>query len=107
MKTLNAGAIGYRFQTSGRNRTLIHTPFSTTDYPRKLAAAVFVQGCPWRCGYCHNPHLQGRTPWSPLDRTQLLARWRAVLVLSTPWYSAGVSLAPILRFRRPWARFGR
>jgi anaerobic ribonucleoside-triphosphate reductase activating protein len=30
---------------------------STTDYPDQLAAVVFCQGCPWRCGYCHNPHL--------------------------------------------------
>jgi pyruvate formate lyase activating enzyme len=22
-----------------------------------LAAVVFCQGCPWRCGYCHNPDL--------------------------------------------------
>ncbi|MES3022933.1 MAG: anaerobic ribonucleoside-triphosphate reductase activating protein [Pseudomonadota bacterium] len=35
-------------------------PFSATDYPGKFAAVVFVQGCPWRCGYCHNPHLQPR-----------------------------------------------
>jgi len=32
-------------------------PFSATDYPDALAAVVFCQGCPWRCGYCHNPHL--------------------------------------------------
>lgn len=32
-------------------------PFSTTDWPGRLAAVVFGQGCPWRCGYCHNPHL--------------------------------------------------
>ncbi len=32
--------------------------FSTVDYPDKLAAVVFLRGCPWRCGYCHNPHLQ-------------------------------------------------
>jgi len=31
--------------------------FSSTDYPGALAAVVFCQGCPWRCGYCHNPHL--------------------------------------------------
>lgn len=31
--------------------------FSTVDYPGKLAAVVFCQGCPWRCEYCHNPHL--------------------------------------------------
>jgi pyruvate formate lyase activating enzyme len=35
-------------------------PFTATDYPGKFAAVVFVQGCPWRCGYCHNPHLQPR-----------------------------------------------
>lgn len=33
------------------------TPFSTIDYPGKLAAVIFCQGCPWRCGYCHNRHL--------------------------------------------------
>jgi pyruvate formate lyase activating enzyme len=32
-------------------------PFTATDYPDHLAAVVFCQGCPWRCGYCHNPHL--------------------------------------------------
>ncbi len=25
-----------------------------------LVAVVFVKGCPWRCHYCHNPHLQSR-----------------------------------------------
>ena len=35
-------------------------PFTSTDFPGKFAAAVFIQGCPWRCGYCHNPHLQPR-----------------------------------------------
>ncbi|MFT3666764.1 anaerobic ribonucleoside-triphosphate reductase activating protein [Piscinibacter sp.] len=35
-------------------------PFTSIDYPGKLSAVVFVQGCPWRCGYCHNPHLQAR-----------------------------------------------
>ncbi|MDR2244403.1 MAG: anaerobic ribonucleoside-triphosphate reductase activating protein [Burkholderiales bacterium] len=32
-------------------------PFTATDYPDALAAVVFCQGCPWRCSYCHNPHL--------------------------------------------------
>jgi len=36
------------------------TPLSTTDWPDQLAAVVFVQGCPWRCHYCHNPSLQPR-----------------------------------------------
>ncbi len=32
--------------------------FSTVDYPGRLSAVLFCQGCPWRCRYCHNPHLQ-------------------------------------------------
>lgn len=44
-----------------------YTPFTATDFPGKLAAVVFVQGCPWRCGYCHNPHLQPRTAESALS----------------------------------------
>ncbi|HKO87840.1 MAG TPA: anaerobic ribonucleoside-triphosphate reductase activating protein [Burkholderiales bacterium] len=36
------------------------TPFTTIDFPGRLAAVLFCQGCPWRCGYCHNPHLQPR-----------------------------------------------
>ena len=32
-------------------------PFTSIDYPGELAAVVFCQGCPWRCSYCHNPHL--------------------------------------------------
>lgn len=35
-------------------------PFSSVDWPGHLSAVVFIGGCPWRCGYCHNPHLQSR-----------------------------------------------
>lgn len=49
------------------------TPFTATDYPGKLSAVVFVQGCPWRCGYCHNPHLQPRTPDSPIAWNEVMA----------------------------------
>lgn len=35
-------------------------PFTTIDFPGRLAAVVFCQGCPWRCTYCHNQHLQPR-----------------------------------------------
>ncbi len=35
-------------------------PFSSVDWPGRLAGVVFVQGCPWRCTYCHNTHLQSR-----------------------------------------------
>lgn len=37
-------------------------PFSSVDFPGRLAAVVFLQGCPWRCAYCHNPGLQARGP---------------------------------------------
>ena len=45
------------------------TPLTTIDFPGRLAAVVFLQGCPWRCGYCHNPGLLGadappQQPWS-------------------------------------------
>lgn len=36
------------------------TPFTTIDFPGKLSAVAFVQGCPWRCTYCHNPWMQSR-----------------------------------------------
>ena len=43
-------------------------PLTTTDYPGSLAAVIFCQGCPWRCQYCHNPHLlavrgEQEIPW--------------------------------------------
>lgn len=32
-------------------------PFTTIDYPGKLACVLFLVGCPLRCVYCSNPHL--------------------------------------------------
>lgn len=63
-----AGATGPRLLRVGGV-----TPFTATDYPGKLAAVVFVQGCPWRCGYCHNPHLQPRLSDSPLHWARIVA----------------------------------
>lgn len=31
--------------------------FSLIDYPNKICAIVFTQGCNFRCPYCHNPEL--------------------------------------------------
>ncbi len=31
--------------------------FSLVDYPEKLSAIVFTQGCNFLCPYCHNPEL--------------------------------------------------
>jgi pyruvate formate lyase activating enzyme len=56
-------------------------PFTATDFPGLFSAVVFVQGCPWRCGYCHNPHLQPRRrgghAWSEV--TALLKRRAGLL----------------------------
>lgn len=56
--------------------------FSTVDYPGQLAAVVFCQGCPWRCGYCHNPGLQPSCPAPTLawcDVATFLERRRGLL----------------------------
>lgn len=50
-------------------------PFTTIDFPGRLAAVVFLQGCPLRCTYCHNPHL---IPVRPLSPAQCLP-WSQVL----------------------------
>ncbi len=48
------------------------TPLTTIDFPGALAAVLFVQGCPWRCGYCHNPELlparaEGGLAWEDVE----------------------------------------
>ena len=30
------------------------TPLTTIDFPGHLSAVIYLQGCPWRCRYCHN-----------------------------------------------------
>lgn len=49
------------------------TPLSTCDWPDMLAAVGFVAGCPWRCGYCHNPHLQTRPTHSDIPFASVVA----------------------------------
>jgi pyruvate formate lyase activating enzyme len=57
-------------------------PLSTCDWPGRLVATAFLQGCPWSCTYCHNPALidpraPGVVPWSAV--LELLARRRGLL----------------------------
>ena len=48
------------------------TPLSASDYPDKLAAVVFCQGCAWRCDYCHNRHLLGRRGEAQMAWTEVV-----------------------------------
>ena len=57
-------------------------PLTTIDFPDRLSAVVFCRGCPWRCGYCHNPELQKRSRetgvrWA--DLVDFLSRRRGLL----------------------------
>lgn len=57
-------------------------PLSTVDWPDRLTATVFCQGCPWRCTYCHNtaildPTVPGQVPFSQVE--ELLGRRRGLL----------------------------
>lgn len=52
-------------------------PLSTIDYPGLLSTVVFCQGCPWRCGYCHNKSL---LPVKPVDGGKEFS-WSSILDL--------------------------
>ncbi|SDQ75406.1 pyruvate formate lyase activating enzyme [Microbacterium sp. cf332] len=46
--------------------------FSSVDWPGRIVATVFLQGCPWDCRYCHNPDLiaprtPGAMPWPEVE----------------------------------------
>lgn len=32
-------------------------PLSTIDYPGKVSYVIFIGGCNFKCGYCHNPEV--------------------------------------------------
>ena len=55
-------------------------PCSFIDFPGRLAAVLFTQGCDLRCRYCHNPSLcpPGR-PATPLGIDAFLAKRRGFL----------------------------
>ncbi len=44
---------------------------SLIDYPNKISAIIFTQGCNFRCGYCHNPELI-KTDGSSIEESSVL-----------------------------------
>ena len=57
-------------------------PFTTIDFPEKISAVIFCQGCPFRCPFCHNHTLQptdkaGTESWT--DIIELLSKRRRLL----------------------------
>lgn len=75
-----AGALSpvYSFM---KNPTLV-------DYPGKLAVMLFLSGCNFRCGFCHNAGLMAERrdglPWSRLQSacTEFAANWVDAAVIS-------------------------
>lgn len=59
--------------TASRLRVGGLTRLTTIDFPGRLAAVVFCQGCPWRCSYCHNPDLLPAGATTDIDWTLVLA----------------------------------
>lgn len=57
-------------------------PFSSVDWPGRLVATVFLQGCPLDCFYCHNPALMDpRLPGAvPPERLEVLVHRRRRLL---------------------------
>ncbi len=54
-----------------------YVPVSLCDYPCRVAAVVFTQGCNFRCPFCHNGHLLSDAPAAeatPWDEHDVLAR---------------------------------
>ena len=47
---------------------------SLIDYPGKISAIVFLQGCNFRCPYCHNPELVNPKLYGPrIDEETILS----------------------------------
>lgn len=48
--------------------------FSLIDYPGKVSAVVFTQGCNFRCSYCHNPKLVNQEFFGePINEKEVLS----------------------------------
>src|SRR3954453_3039688 len=57
--TRSAASLSSAAETAGAGRLRVGglQRWTSIDFPGRLAAVVFCQGCPWRCSYCQNPEL--------------------------------------------------
>jgi len=51
-----------------------YQPLSLLDFPGRVAAVVFTQGCPLRCVFCHNPELLPVLGRARIEEGEILAR---------------------------------
>ncbi len=58
-----------KMQIAGIQKTTL------VDYPGKVAATIFLRGCNFRCGFCHNPELVLPEQFLPLIDTDGLYRF--------------------------------
>lgn len=47
--------------------------FSLIDYPDKISAVIFTQGCNFRCPYCHNPELLALDQETRFNEAEILS----------------------------------
>jgi len=55
-------------------------PISTVDWPGRAVCTVFLRGCPVRCDYCHNRHLQNGEDYRSTDEIIDLIRSTRIAV---------------------------
>lgn len=51
-----------------------YQPASFIDYPGRVAAVIFTQGCNFRCPYCHNAELIATDRPALYDQEEIIAR---------------------------------
>jgi pyruvate formate lyase activating enzyme len=51
------------------------TPFTTIDFPGRLAGVFYLQGCPWRCRYCYNAEFWPMPPAGHLIATEKILQF--------------------------------